>query len=199
MWPVKAADLDTPRSPVRGRSITLDGRPLVAHPGRRRRQAAALLAGTPRETAFPRAARHSPDPDPLMLEDPIARPADGRRRQIRCRMRLRWSGRGRFLFANRSSTLCSGSRRATRQTTYGWAVIRCAASYALLAPSLAAEVDFFSVGTNGLTSTPFRPSRPRPSYSAQADVASGNCFKGNRMTVQGRPCPAKSFGVCGSQ
>ncbi|MGM0785007.1 MAG: phosphoenolpyruvate--protein phosphotransferase [Pseudomonadota bacterium] len=70
-------------------------------------------------------------------------------------------------------------------------------SCALLAPSLAAEVDFFSVGTNDLTQYTLAIDRDHPQLSAQADGLHPAVLRLIEMTVQAAHAHGKWVGVCG--
>jgi multiphosphoryl transfer protein len=70
-------------------------------------------------------------------------------------------------------------------------------SSALLAPSLAAEVDFFSVGTNDLTQYTLAIDRDHPVLSAQADGLHPAVLKLIEMTVAAAHAHGKWVGVCG--
>lgn len=70
-------------------------------------------------------------------------------------------------------------------------------SCALLAPSLAAEVDFFSVGTNDLTQYTLAIDRDHPQLSAQADGLHPAVLRLIEMTVQAAHAQGKWVGVCG--
>ncbi|MCH4562486.1 phosphoenolpyruvate--protein phosphotransferase [Halomonas sp. EGI 63088] len=70
-------------------------------------------------------------------------------------------------------------------------------SAALLAPSLAAEVDFFSVGTNDLTQYTLAIDRDHPELSAQADGLHPAVLRLIEMTVAAAHAQGKWVGVCG--
>ncbi|XKE44703.1 phosphoenolpyruvate--protein phosphotransferase [Halomonas organivorans] len=70
-------------------------------------------------------------------------------------------------------------------------------SCALLAPSLAAEVDFFSVGTNDLTQYTLAIDRDHPELSAQADGLHPAVLRLIEMTVAAAHAQGKWVGVCG--
>lgn len=70
-------------------------------------------------------------------------------------------------------------------------------SSALLAPSLAAEVDFFSVGTNDLTQYTLAIDRGHPELSAQADGLHPAVLRLIQMTVAAAHSQGKWVGVCG--
>ncbi|MBS9402781.1 phosphoenolpyruvate--protein phosphotransferase [Halomonas sp. TRM85114] len=70
-------------------------------------------------------------------------------------------------------------------------------SCALLAPTLAAEVDFFSVGTNDLTQYTLAIDRGHPELSAQADGLHPAVLKLIEMTVNAAHAHGKWVGVCG--
>ncbi|TFH84764.1 phosphoenolpyruvate--protein phosphotransferase [Billgrantia azerbaijanica] len=70
-------------------------------------------------------------------------------------------------------------------------------SCALLAPSLAAEVDFFSVGTNDLTQYTLAIDRDHPALSAQADGLHPAVLRLIEMTVAAAHAQGKWVGVCG--
>ena len=70
-------------------------------------------------------------------------------------------------------------------------------SSALLAPTLAAEVDFFSVGTNDLTQYTLAIDRDHPELSAQADGLHPAVLKLIEMTVAAAHAQGKWVGVCG--
>ncbi|MBB3231197.1 phosphoenolpyruvate--protein phosphotransferase [Halomonas stenophila] len=70
-------------------------------------------------------------------------------------------------------------------------------SCALLAPSLAAEVDFFSVGTNDLTQYTLAIDRDHPELSAQADGLHPAVLRLIEMTVMAAHARGKWVGVCG--
>lgn len=70
-------------------------------------------------------------------------------------------------------------------------------SAALLAPVLAREVDFFSVGTNDLTQYALAIDRGHPSLSAQADGLHPAVLQLIDMTVRAAHAHGKWVGVCG--
>lgn len=70
-------------------------------------------------------------------------------------------------------------------------------SAALLAPVLAREVDFFSVGTNDLTQYALAIDRGHPSLSAQADGLHPAVLQLIDMTVRAAHANGKWVGVCG--
>jgi len=70
-------------------------------------------------------------------------------------------------------------------------------SSALLAPTLAAEVDFFSVGTNDLTQYTLAIDRGHPELSAQADGLHPAVLRLIQMTVDAAHAKGKWVGVCG--
>ncbi|MBZ5488963.1 phosphoenolpyruvate--protein phosphotransferase [Halomonas aquamarina] len=70
-------------------------------------------------------------------------------------------------------------------------------SSALLAPSLAAEVDFFSIGTNDLTQYTLAIDRGHPELSAQADGLHPAVLRLIQMTVEAAHAKGKWVGVCG--
>ncbi|MDR5874709.1 phosphoenolpyruvate--protein phosphotransferase [Vreelandella gomseomensis] len=70
-------------------------------------------------------------------------------------------------------------------------------SSALLAPTLAAEVDFFSVGTNDLTQYTLAIDRGHPELSAQADGLHPAVLRLIQMTVDAAHVQGKWVGVCG--
>lgn len=70
-------------------------------------------------------------------------------------------------------------------------------SAALLAPALAAEVDFFSVGTNDLTQYTLAIDRDHPELSAQADGLHPAVLRLIEMTVAAAHAHGKWVGVCG--
>jgi phosphocarrier protein FPr len=67
----------------------------------------------------------------------------------------------------------------------------------LLAPVRAAEVDFFSVGTNDLTQYTLAIDRGHPSLSAQADGLHPAVLNLIDMTVRAAHAHGKWVGVCG--
>ncbi|MCO8166676.1 phosphoenolpyruvate--protein phosphotransferase [Pseudomonas sp. 21LCFQ02] len=70
-------------------------------------------------------------------------------------------------------------------------------SAALLAPVLAQEVDFFSVGTNDLTQYALAIDRGHPTLSAQADGLHPAVLQLIDMTVKAAHAQGKWVGVCG--
>ncbi|MEA5670413.1 phosphoenolpyruvate--protein phosphotransferase [Pseudomonas sp. MH2] len=70
-------------------------------------------------------------------------------------------------------------------------------SAALLAPQLAREVDFFSIGTNDLTQYALAIDRGHPSLSAQADGLHPAVLQLIDMTVRAAHAEGKWVGVCG--
>ncbi|MGE7990240.1 phosphoenolpyruvate--protein phosphotransferase [Pseudomonas sp. NPDC089554] len=70
-------------------------------------------------------------------------------------------------------------------------------SAALLAPQLAREVDFFSIGTNDLTQYTLAIDRGHPSLSAQADGLHPAVLALVDMTVRAAHAHGKWVGVCG--
>lgn len=70
-------------------------------------------------------------------------------------------------------------------------------SAALLAPQLAREVDFFSIGTNDLTQYTLAIDRGHPSLSAQADGLHPAVLRLIDMTVRAAHAEGKWVGVCG--
>ncbi|MBI6851434.1 phosphoenolpyruvate--protein phosphotransferase [Pseudomonas lijiangensis] len=70
-------------------------------------------------------------------------------------------------------------------------------SAALLAPVLAREVDFFSVGTNDLTQYTMAIDRGHPTLSAQADGLHPSVLQLIDMTVRAAHANGKWVGVCG--
>lgn len=70
-------------------------------------------------------------------------------------------------------------------------------SAALLAPQLAREVDFFSIGTNDLTQYALAIDRGHPSLSAQADGLHPAVLQLIDMTVRAAHTQGKWVGVCG--
>ncbi|WP_218313505.1 phosphoenolpyruvate--protein phosphotransferase [Halomonas sp. 18071143] len=70
-------------------------------------------------------------------------------------------------------------------------------SSALLAPTLATEVDFFSVGTNDLTQYTLAIDRGHPELSAQADGLHPAVLRLIQMTVDAAHAHGKWVGVCG--
>ncbi|MBA1271874.1 phosphoenolpyruvate--protein phosphotransferase [Stutzerimonas azotifigens] len=70
-------------------------------------------------------------------------------------------------------------------------------SAALIAPALAAEVDFFSIGTNDLTQYTLAIDRGHPSLSGQADGLHPAVLRLIGMTVEAAHAHGKWVGVCG--
>ncbi|RMT85301.1 Phosphoenolpyruvate-protein phosphotransferase [Pseudomonas viridiflava] len=70
-------------------------------------------------------------------------------------------------------------------------------SAALIAPVLAKEVDFFSVGTNDLTQYTMAIDRGHPTLSAQADGLHPSVLQLIDMTVRAAHANGKWVGVCG--
>ncbi len=70
-------------------------------------------------------------------------------------------------------------------------------SAALLAPVLAREVDFFSIGTNDLTQYVLAIDRGHPTLSAQADGLHPAVLRLIQMTVEAAHSHGKWVGVCG--
>ncbi|MFC0709034.1 phosphoenolpyruvate--protein phosphotransferase [Azorhizophilus paspali] len=70
-------------------------------------------------------------------------------------------------------------------------------SAALLAPVLAREVDFFSIGTNDLTQYTLAIDRGHPTLSAQADGLHPAVLRLIGMTVEAAHAEGKWVGVCG--
>ena len=70
-------------------------------------------------------------------------------------------------------------------------------SAALLAPVLAREVDFFSIGTNDLTQYTLAIDRGHPTLSAQADGVHPSVLRLIGMTVEAAHAEGKWVGVCG--
>lgn len=70
-------------------------------------------------------------------------------------------------------------------------------SAALLAPQLAREVDFFSIGTNDLTQYTLAIDRGHPSLSVQADGLHPAVLNLIDMTVRAAHAQGKWVGVCG--
>ena len=70
-------------------------------------------------------------------------------------------------------------------------------SAALLAPVLAREVDFFSIGTNDLTQYTLAIDRGHPTLSAQADGLHPAVLRLIDMTVEAAHAHGKWVGVCG--
>ncbi|PTL91824.1 phosphoenolpyruvate--protein phosphotransferase [Halomonas litopenaei] len=70
-------------------------------------------------------------------------------------------------------------------------------SCALLAPSLAPEVDFFSIGTNDLTQYTLAIDRGHPELSGESDGLHPAVLRLIQMTVQAAHAHGKWVGVCG--
>ena len=70
-------------------------------------------------------------------------------------------------------------------------------SAALIAPVLAQEVDFFSIGTNDLTQYPLAIDRGPPTLSGQADGLHPAVLRLIGMTVEAAHAHGKWVGVCG--
>ncbi|WP_188983425.1 phosphoenolpyruvate--protein phosphotransferase [Pseudomonas matsuisoli] len=70
-------------------------------------------------------------------------------------------------------------------------------SAALLAPVLAKEVDFFSIGTNDLTQYTMAIDRDHPTLSAQADGLHPAVLRLIDMTVRAAHAEGKWVGICG--
>ncbi|MDL2266470.1 phosphoenolpyruvate--protein phosphotransferase [Desulfovibrio sp. OttesenSCG-928-G15] len=70
-------------------------------------------------------------------------------------------------------------------------------SIALLAESLAPEVEYFSIGTNDLTQHTLAIDRSHPKLAAQADALHPAVLKMIAMTVEGAHKHNKRVGVCG--
>ena len=70
-------------------------------------------------------------------------------------------------------------------------------SSALLAPSLAEEVDFFSIGTNDLTQYTLAIDRGHPELSAHSDGLHPAVLRLIQMTVEAAHAKGKWVGVCG--
>ncbi|WP_049621021.1 phosphoenolpyruvate--protein phosphotransferase [Frateuria defendens] len=70
-------------------------------------------------------------------------------------------------------------------------------SSALLAPSLAAEVDFFSIGTNDLTQYCLAIDRGHAELSAQSDAIHPAVLRLIQMTVEAAHAHGRWVGVCG--
>ncbi|ASL25711.1 phosphoenolpyruvate--protein phosphotransferase [Azotobacter chroococcum] len=70
-------------------------------------------------------------------------------------------------------------------------------SAALLAPVLAREVDFFSIGTNDLTQYTMAIDRGHPTLSAQADGLHPSVLRLIGLTVEAAHAEGKWVGVCG--
>ncbi len=70
-------------------------------------------------------------------------------------------------------------------------------SCALLAPTLAREVDFFSIGTNDLTQYTLAIDRGHPELSAQSDALHPGVLQLIRLTVEAAHAQGRWVGVCG--
>ncbi|QRN94214.1 phosphoenolpyruvate--protein phosphotransferase [Archangium violaceum] len=70
-------------------------------------------------------------------------------------------------------------------------------SCALLAPSLAKEADFFSIGTNDLTQYTLAIDRGHPQLSAQSDALHPGVLRLIRFTVEAAHAEGRWVGVCG--
>lgn len=70
-------------------------------------------------------------------------------------------------------------------------------SCALLAPSLAKEADFFSIGTNDLTQYTLAIDRGHPELSVQSDAIHPGVLRLIQMTVQAAHAEGRWVGVCG--
>ncbi len=70
-------------------------------------------------------------------------------------------------------------------------------SCALLAPTLAPEVDFFSIGTNDLTQYTLAIDRGHPQLSAQSDALHPAVLQLIRLTVEAAHAQGRWVGVCG--
>ncbi|MFL5357957.1 phosphoenolpyruvate--protein phosphotransferase [Archangium sp.] len=70
-------------------------------------------------------------------------------------------------------------------------------SCALLAPSLAKEADFFSIGTNDLTQYTLAIDRGHPRLSAQSDAIHPAVLRLIRFTVEAAHAEGRWVGVCG--
>lgn len=70
-------------------------------------------------------------------------------------------------------------------------------SAALMAPQLAPEVDFFSIGTNDLTQYTLAMDRMHPMLAAQADALHPAVLRLIDMTVKAASAQGKWVGVCG--
>ncbi|HEX8824269.1 MAG TPA: phosphoenolpyruvate--protein phosphotransferase [Archangium sp.] len=70
-------------------------------------------------------------------------------------------------------------------------------SCALLAPSLAKEADFFSIGTNDLTQYTLAIDRGHPQLSAQSDAIHPAVLRLIRLTVEAAHAEGRWVGVCG--
>lgn len=70
-------------------------------------------------------------------------------------------------------------------------------SCALLAPSLAKEADFFSIGTNDLTQYTLAIDRGHPQLSAQSDALHPSVLRLIQLTVEAAHAEGRWVGVCG--
>jgi phosphocarrier protein FPr len=70
-------------------------------------------------------------------------------------------------------------------------------SCALLAPSLAKEADFFSIGTNDLTQYTLAIDRGHPQLSAQSDALHPAVLRLIQLTVEAAHAEGRWVGVCG--
>ncbi|MEM7798074.1 MAG: putative PEP-binding protein, partial [Chloroflexota bacterium] len=70
-------------------------------------------------------------------------------------------------------------------------------SAAIMATAFAAEVDFFSIGTNDLTQYTLAIDRQHPTLTARADGLDPAVLKLIKMTVDGARAHGKWVGVCG--
>jgi phosphoenolpyruvate-protein phosphotransferase len=70
-------------------------------------------------------------------------------------------------------------------------------SAAILADSLAAEADFFSIGTNDLTQYALAMDRGHPELASKADALDPAVLRLIQMTVQGAHAKKKWVGICG--
>jgi multiphosphoryl transfer protein len=70
-------------------------------------------------------------------------------------------------------------------------------SCALLAPALAKEADFFSIGTNDLTQYTLAIDRGHPMLSAQSDALHPSVLQLIRLTVEAAHAEGRWVGVCG--
>lgn len=70
-------------------------------------------------------------------------------------------------------------------------------SCALLAPSLAKEADFFSIGTNDLTQYTLAIDRGHPQLSAQSDALHPAVLRLIHLTVEAAHAEGRWVGVCG--
>ncbi|MGJ7457896.1 fused PTS fructose transporter subunit IIA/HPr protein [Halomonas sp. RA08-2] len=87
--------------------------------------------------------------------------------------------------------------QAERATDVQLGVMIEVPSAALLAPTLAAEVDFFSVGTNDLTQYALAIDRGHPDLAAQSDGLHPAVLRLIEMTVAAAHARGKWVGVCG--